>query len=242
MITELIPVTLQLPDGGAPRTEGIHVSSVIRCIAAERGILKAEYVESLDLVDLNQQAWWDSIDQFNQIRIAMGMAWDQWYLSQLSDVIPHPGEMKLDGIYMTPDGESLDFIHMAKDPQTALWVPIPLGVNPQTLYLPTQYRNTTCIHEVKATSKSTKTVGDLFSQWMWLTQLKAYCKAAETLVGYMHVLFIYGDYKRPYRPQLKCWRVIFTQDELDVSWDMITGYVQSRLLLDREDAGLEGGN
>src|SRR5216110_60953 len=102
MITSQIPVTLNLPQGGEPRSQGIHCSSVIRCIASETGILKPEYVESLDLVDLDQAGWWERLSPPVQLKISMGMAWDQYYLPSLGTVTPHPGELEVDGIFMSP--------------------------------------------------------------------------------------------------------------------------------------------
>lgn len=220
MKTTLTPVALPVPDSGIPRTKGIHVSSVIRAIAAESGILKPEYVDSLELVDVSRVDWWPGLSIRAQLLIALGMAWDQWYLNNLEHVVPAPGEMQLDGIYMTPDGESLDVIRVERVTKHVL-----------------------CIHETKLTSKSTRTVGNLTSQWMWLTQMKAYCKAAGTCIAYLHVLFLYGDYRRPYQPQIgplrgkpMCWRIEFTQAELDENWDLITGYVRHRQQMEAEDA------
>lgn len=201
MLATLVPVVLHLPDGGEPRSPGIHCSAVLRCIAAESGILKPEYVESLDLVDVNQQGWWDGLNPRAKLIISMGMAWDQYYLPTLGTVVPHPGEMQLDGIYMSRDGESLDVI---------------------------RHKLTLCLHEVKLTYKSIKTVGDLRTQWLWLAQLKAYCKAMRTLIAYLHVLFVCGDYKYPITPQLLVWRVEFTEMEIDDGWELITDYVRHR--------------
>lgn len=221
MKTSLIPVCLASPSGDCPpRSEGIHVSSVIRAIAAESGILKPEYVDSLDLVDVSQEAWWDNLDAVAQLRIAIGMAWDEWYLPHLGvlEVIPKPGERVIEGVYMTLDGESLDIIRVGK------------------------YRGyKAAVHEVKCTSKSVNTVGNLFSQWMWLAQMKAYCKALDTNTAYLHVLFLCGDYSYPIRPrigpvegEMTCWRIEFTQDEIDESWELIMGYVAHRRQLELE--------
>ena len=227
MRTTITPVQLRHPSG-PPRSEGIHLGKVIRAIALESKILDEKYMDGLELEEVTGQSaeWWAALDQGSQIRIAIGLAWDEWYLPNLGmEVVPHPGEMSIEGIYMTPDGESLDVIRVGRDLNHEL-----------------------AIHEVKATYKSTRTVGNMESQWMWLTQMKGYCKGAGCRVGYMHPLHLCGDYKYPITPQIgpikgknTCFRIEFSQDEIDESWDLITGYVQHRKNLDREDAGLEGG-
>lgn len=212
MIATPVPILLHAPQE-APRSPGVHVSSVIRNIAIENKILKAEWVDDLSLVDLDQGAWWAHLSHGNQVRIAMGLAWEQWYIPQLQDVADHPGEMELDGIYMTHDGESLDMVVSNHAP--SIWVP--------------------SIHEVKLTYKSTKTVGDLSSQWLWLAQTKAYCKGLGTRIAFVHVNFACGDYSYPITPQLKCWRVEYTQAEIDDNWELITSYVRHRQQMEREE-------
>lgn len=219
MITTPVPVVLELPQG-APRSPGVHISSIIRCIATEAGILKPEWVEELSLVDAGRDGWWESLDATSQIRIMVGLAWEEWYLARLPDVIKHPGEICIDGIYMTPDGESLSVIITVRGP-----------------------RHTLAIHEVKVTYKSLRTVAprhvtgnpddpaDLETQWMWLQQIRAYCKGANTTVGFLHVLFLCGDYTYPIRPRLGpyenvhcCWRIEFTQAEIDEAWKLNVDY------------------
>lgn len=228
MRTSIVPVTLKHPSG-PPRSEGIHLSKVTRAIALESGVLDAKYIDGLGLEEVSGQSeqWWAELDIPSQIRICIGLAWDEWYLPNLGmDVVPHPGEMCIDGIYMTPDGESLDIIRVGNDLNHEL-----------------------AIHEVKATYKSTKTVGNMTAQWMWLAQMKGYCKGAGCRVGYMHPLHLCGDYKFPITPQIgptkgknSCFRIEFTQDEIDENWELHLGYVQHRRNLEREDdQGLEGG-
>lgn len=215
MRAELIPITLQLPSEEIPRTPGIHVSRVIRAIAGETGLLKKEYCEDLSLVEVGSEGWWDGLDEVSKLRISLGLAWEEWYAKVLAEqmgVIFHPGEVCVDGIYMTPDGESLAFI---------------LSTTAEELgYL--------AIHEIKLTYKSTNTVGDLLGQWMWLAQVKAYCKAKGTRVAYVHVYFVCGDYSYPIRPMLRCWRVTFSGEEIEAGWELITGYVQHQQAMERE--------
>lgn len=101
---------------------------------------------------------------------------------------------------MTPDGESLDTI-----------------VKCNALH--------SRIHEVKCTYKSTNTVGEtaeeLAKQWMWMAQLKGYCRAAETCYAKLHVLFVCGDYKFPISPQLKVYEIEFSEQELEENWQLM---------------------
>jgi hypothetical protein len=220
MLVELVPAVVNLPPEQHPRTQGVHVGRVIGCIATESGILDAKWIEDLSLVEISGESWWSNLSPDNQLRIGIGLAWEQWYAPTLSGVVFHPGEMEVDGIYMTPDG--VDVIRSGPTPTDAGSFIIAL-------------------HEFKTTYKSVKTVADLQTQWMWLTQMKAYCKGLGTTIAYMHTLFLCGDYKYPIRPQLRMWKITFSEAEIEESWDIITGYVRHRQLVEREEAGLEGG-
>lgn len=199
---------LEIPESKTFRTPGLHLSTIIRAMAIEGGLLKTELIEELGLVEAHT-----IVDPIAITRICMGLAWEEWYMpNQLKNVVDHPGELHLDGIYLTPDGESIDYVLTAKGP-----------------------RHITVIHEVKCTYKSVRTVGDiytekeLFRQWMWLAQLKAYCKAAKATIGYLHVLFVCGDYTYPIRPVPMVFRIEFEQAELDKNWDLLLEYVQYKL-------------
>lgn len=222
----LVPATIPAPSAEG-RTAGIHVSKVIRAIAIEAKILDRKYASNLDLIELGsgiESGWWESLDPVAQIRIAIGMAWEEWYLPKLEGMVYHPGELQLQGIYMTHDGESLDYVYASPE----------LGEDGDLIL---------AVHECKTTSKSTRTVGDLSSQWMWLAQIQAYCKALGARRAYVHVLFLCGDYKYPIQPSLgphrempQLWRVDFTQDELDANWDLLTEYVKARHALDQKES------
>lgn len=201
MISTRLDVSLTLPKGH-PRTPGLHVSSLIRCIAAETGILKPEWVEDLSLVDVRE------ITDFTQVlRILIGLAWEVMYADTIKDsVLDHPGEVCVDGVYMTPDGESVSVVRVEN------------GVEIYDVV----------VHEYKTTYKSTRTVGDLSTQWIWLAQIKAYCKAKGTRYAQVHCLFLCGDYKFPIKPDFRVWFVEFTQEEIDRNWDLLMDYRQMR--------------
>lgn len=210
MLVELVPTIIPAPKG-PPRSEGVHVSRIIRAIAVENGVLDPKWVDDLSLVEAGNQGWWESLDESTQLRMAMGLAWEEWYLAQLEHVAFHPGEMKVDGIYMTHDGESLDVIVSAKS----------------ELVL--------CLHEVKLTYKSLKTIGNLETQWMWVAQTKSYCKGLHTLVAYLHVLAVCGDYSYPMKPKKRIFKITYTQPEIDDNWELIVGYMHHHQQQEHED-------
>lgn len=207
MIVTLEDRSITLPPPIKARSEGTHVSGIIRAIATETGILDAKWADEISLTDVREIT-----DPSAILRISIGLAWEAWYIPQ-SGINDHPEEMQVDGIYMTHDGDSIDVIITPKGKKNVLFV-----------------------DEIKATYKSTKTVGDMesSSNWMWLTQIKAYCKGAKTCHARMHVLFICGDYSYPITPQLKVWRVEFTQKEIDENWSLMTDYRDQRIKIERE--------
>lgn len=197
-------VNLVIPPSRLPRSEGIHVSSIIRAIATETGILKAEWAEEVSLVDAREIT-----DPVAVLRICIGLAWEEWYIPQFLGqlgVLDHPGEMECAGVYLTHDGESLDVIITEKGK-----------------------RHEHIIHECKATYKSVNTVGDMSGQWMWLAQCKAYCKAAGTRFCKLHVLFLCGDYTYPITPKLMVWSIEFSQEEVEENWDLLMEYKDKKL-------------
>lgn len=209
MKARLIDVELELPQPLFPRSEGVHVSGIIRCIATEYGILKPETAEELSLTDVRTITNKTAI-----LRICMGLAWEEWYIPQIPNVVDHPGEMKVDGIYMTHDGESVDVI----------------------ITLPSAGLQLIC-HEVKCTWKSINTVGNLDTKasWMWLTQIKAYCKGLGTRFACLHIYYVNGDYRRPLEPQLQVWEIEFEQEEIDETWADLTEYCAQRLEIEGRD-------
>lgn len=215
MISTEIPIQYKLPESKTPRTDGVHVSAIIRCIATETGILKKEWVEEVSLLDHREIT-----DPIAITRISIGLAWEEWYipnvLGPMLGVSDHPGELCLDAIYMTPDGESVDMV---------LFENVFKGKDKKKAVLR--------IHEVKATYKSTNTVGDPPDDPLYMMQIKSYCKAAGTRFAALHILFLCNDYKFPMVPVLKCWFLEFTQEEIDTNWDLISQYRDYRMEIER---------
>jgi hypothetical protein len=208
MKVTLRPPTLELPES-LGRTKGTHLSSVIRCLATDMGILNNEQAEELNLMDVKYV-----VDPVALLRIMIGLAWEDWYLKNvlvLDGVEKHPGEFKLDSIYMTPDGLSEEGVDS-----------VDTFLTQRTSKNDVKYVR---VHELKATYKSTRTVGEtvqeLQKQWMWMAQIKGYCHAAGTNYASLHVLFLCGNYRMPIRPVLRVYELEFTSAELQENWDII---------------------
>jgi hypothetical protein len=199
MIVTPVQFKLVLPSSEG-RSPGIHVSSIIRNIAIEEGILAPESIEELSLIEPKE-----IVDPVSLARIGLGIGWERYYipevLSRFHNVEDHPAEVSHDGVYLSRDGESVSVIITVDGPEWA-----------------------TVVHEVKCTYKSIKTVRNLDSQWMWLAQIKAYCIARNTRFAVLHVLFVCGDYTYPMRPVSLAWQLEFTQRELDSNWDLLREY------------------
>jgi len=196
-VTDQFP--LFLPESKTPRSPGVHMSGIIRCIATETGILKPEWAEEISLTDVRTIT-----DPTAILRINIGLAWEQHYIGTLLEpygVADHPSEVEIDGIFGSPDAESVSVIFT----------------------LSGRVVKHVC-HEIKATYKSTKTVGDLTSQWMWLTQLKSYCKALGTRFAVLHILFLCGDYTYPIKPVREVYEIEFTQAEVNDCWNLLRDY------------------
>lgn len=182
-------------DAGNPasnRSDGVHLSSIIRYIMGRE---KAVYRE--------KETTLEEIGKRNS-RFAMGMAWEHLLSWAISQVFPHEsrvlvGELESDGISMTPDH---------------------VGLN-EALYL----LDGVVVEEWKATWRSARHAAtdaefaENFKPWLW--QLASYCRALGTCEGLIRVFFIMDDYSfnavgKPY-----CWRVSFSEEDLDRNWEMI---------------------
>lgn len=228
MYAERVAAIVPYSSGGLVRSPGVHVSGLIRAMAIDYGILDRKWVpEDFDLLDITEDGtesgeWWASLDEDSQVRMAIGMAWENWYLPRIPSITHQPGELYLDGIYLTVDGESRDMLVTQRSRRDLHRV---------------------AVHEVKTTSKSINTTGHLAEpnpkNWMWLTQCKAYCKARGTRLLYIHILYLFGDYSYPMRPKLHVWRLEFTEQEIEDAWGLLrdtlrryraTGRVKSQAL------------
>lgn len=200
--------SVRLPIAEVPRSIGVHLSAIIRSISIRMGFLDRKWCEDLSLSDVS-----DITDPASILRICIGLAWEKWFVSTLPDVVDHPGELQVDGIYMTPDGESVDVIVTSQGERGKLLE--------------------TIVHEFKTTYKSTNTVGGMEEQWMWLTQLKGYCKGLRSVHAKIYILFLCGDYSWPITPLFRAFEIWFEQEEIDETWDLLREYMEVQLAIDQ---------
>ena len=198
-----VTVDLFLPEPRVPRAKGTHVSGIIRAIALETGILKPEWAEDKSMSDSREIT-----DPVAVLRMNIGLAWEEYYIPTFLGplgVKDHPDAMCVDGVHMSPDGLSTDVIITKHIGQL-------------------KGKRTPVIHEVKVTYKSVNTVADLSKEFIWISQIKSYCKGKGTRHAQLHVLFLCGDYKFPITPQLRVWAIEFTQQEIDDNWSLLIDY------------------
>lgn len=84
------------------------------------------------------------------------------------------------------------------------------------------------VHEMKLTWMSSKHHIESVKLWKYLVQVKAYCYMLKTLIGYLHVCYVNGDYS--YRspggdPTYKVYRFEFTKQELEENWAMLKNHM-----------------
>ncbi len=83
----------------SPRSKGLHVSTLIKRIAVNMGLIK-----SLKAMGGKWKAEPVLDEEDFPLIMAMGMAWEDWLSQQYSEMIYHPGELALDGVAGSPDG------------------------------------------------------------------------------------------------------------------------------------------
>lgn len=210
------------------RSEGLHISEVIRDLAVTCNVLDRKWV----VVTL--------IEEQNTNMMQLGLAFENYleYSRQHPEIQIHPGEyaavvkgycecghkkhehergvcigscrcrkLKQFVVYMSPDGLSRinkeDYGHLL---------------------------STHFLHEFKFTLKSSRAfIKHLRTRskkaLMWLWQILAYCYVLETLVAKLHVMFVAGDYSYSdsdeARAAYKIFRLEFNEEDVNDNWQML---------------------
>jgi hypothetical protein len=206
MILTARPFALSQPDGDY-RAPGLHLTQIIRDIALKGKLLDSRYNSALDPDDL-------------PAGVCLGIAWEEWLSKLHPEIVFHPGERTFDGVHMNPDG---------------------IELFERTLIGTSRHVSDLRVHEFKLTWKSSRRRGKtqeeaetaekirVIEEWMWMTQLKAYCAESGTRWGALHVFWVMGNYGRdtddPYsKPYYSIWDIEFTQREIEENWQMIRNH------------------
>ena len=86
------------------------------------------------------------------------------------------------------------------------------------------------LHEFKLTWKSSNR--PLQEEWMWLTQIKAYCFGVGTIHAVLHVYYVCGDYTYPIQPEYIEYDIVFEPTEVTANWNMLLDYARGKGALD----------
>lgn len=163
------------PKPSMSRSGGLHLSGVIRYIAQASGILGTS----------------DESEDEMPLRMALGMAWEEWAAGLWPDLSWQPGEIEMDGIIGSPDAVRLDGDRLEVQEFKLTW---------------------------KSEERWGRDFAR--RNWMWITQGMGYCYILKTNYCRYHVLWVNGDY-RPPSPKYMTYLVQFDDQELRRRWDMI---------------------
>lgn len=64
-----------------------------------------------------------------------------------------------------------------------------------------------------------------------VTQMKSYCYNLDTPYARLYSLFLLGDYKRPYTPQLRAFDIEFTAREMKEEWQRMMNHAKFKRML-----------
>lgn len=141
---------LTRPATPSARATGIHLSGILRYLVRESGLIR--YQDQLDEEDL-------------PLRMALGIAWEEFAASLYHDVLWQPGEVCESDIYMNCDGLSQ----------------VPGGIRVEEFKL--SWRKSKTAEEL------------LSEEWYWLQQIRGYCWGYNAREVRLHACWINGDYR-----------------------------------------------
>lgn len=186
------------------RSEGLHLSEVLRHLAFQTGVLDIRY----------------DVEDMDELLMGIGMAVEDWLIStQHPEVIGQPGEVEKDGIYMTPDGLSL------LDGDASLF-----SLREDTSL---DSGDVNVLNEIKFTKKSSRDFVEHLRMrskkaMLYLWQIMAYCYALGTHLAILRIVFINGNYSRTEengsRARYMLYYFHFSDEDLEENWQMVLNH------------------
>lgn len=176
-----------------PRTPGYHLSA----INARLGVAAKELTDS--------EAYGFPFERITAthlpLMLALGQNAEEFRAQFFQDdeMLWQPGELTRDGIHGTPDG--LIFAGTLNP-----------GVDP-VIDLP--FRDLPRSWECKRTSKKTCHVS---KHWLYLKQCLGYCAMGQPRLCQLDILYVDGNYMRPYQPCAISSLIEFTEAEVESWW------------------------
>lgn len=190
------------------RSPGLHLSTILRDLALRSGVLDAKWDTPME----------DRGSELAQI----GLAFEDYLARyQHPEIEFHPGELKMDGISMSPDGiQCVDNLDLAEV----------LRVDMHSYVL----------SEFKLTKKSSRDFKESLrlqakNTKLWLWQIMSYRHALNQCTDYvnnlakLHVMFVNGNYSRKdedpeANPTYKIFKLYFESEELANNWAMVKSH------------------
>ncbi len=205
--TELAPIALKLDDG-AHRPTGLHVSRIINDI-----------VKRLDPGRYDKHDKQGKPIPMDTTKVDAGLKYEQGLEQFLAKAaLPglfRPAPVKLDGVWMSPDGLVGGAV-LNNDP----------AIPPEQWAI---IKNELIVVEYKLTwYSSNKPCPDDPVFWPWLLQMKAYCKGLDTRFALLVPQFINGNYRPPAPVPPRRILIEWTQLEIDESWSMLLAHAKSK--------------
>lgn len=173
------------------RASGVHLSGVLRYVAVTSGLLK-------EVGEIDEEAM--------PLRMALGLAWEEFAVSLYPEIEWQPGEMITDGIAMNCDGHSCCEKYPVR----------PAGTLTTEASL--------CLEEFKLTWKKAKSAEELLKeQWYWMQQGRGYCWGYDARLVRWHVCFVNGDY-RGSGPVYRRYLIQFSDADVESTRKMVMKY------------------
>lgn len=178
--------------GAAERTDGVHMSGILRPLAVAAGKLKEG----------------EKFEEEYPFLWACGIMWEEFVATLYGNMIYQPGEVIEDGIIMTCDGLNVeDVLPEWREEFGDMMI--------EEMKFTFAHDRTTdpAVHYANAKRK-------LFQQecWHYLQQGKAYGRGYGARIVRWHVNHVNNF--DPWGPRYKRYTIGFTQEEIDKTWGM----------------------
>lgn len=221
------------------RSEGMHVSEIIRDYAVTTKTLDKKWVSTALIEDQNTNL------------MQVGLGWEDYLARyQHPEIEFHPGEIFMEDDEFCECGHYRDVHLNGKEDCNCggclceRFRPLTVHMSPDGVSCidPEDYADLftvsdTFLHEFKFTRKSSRDFKRALQYrekkaLMWLWQIAAYCIALNTLAAKLHVMFINGNYSRDdndpeSQPSYKIFRIEWEREDLERTWNLLRNHART---------------